>query len=130
MIGIYSRQSVEKQDSVSIEAQIDTCKKICNFHNEQYEIYQDVGFSGSNINRPSFERLLSDIQAGKIKKVVAYRLDRISRNIKDFSDLLTLFEKYNVSFISATENIDTSTPMGRAMIYIIMVFIEIILYNI
>ena len=123
MIAIYARQSIEKKDSVSIEAQIEKCKVFC--EDSDYKIYKDAGYSGKNINRPQFTQLLQDIKSGLIKKVIAYRLDRISRSIADFSQLLLLFEKYNVKFVSATENFDTDTPMGRAMINIVMTFAQL-----
>ena len=123
MIAIYARQSIEKKDSVSIEAQVEKCEAFCSAQN--YKIYKDVGYSGKNINRPQFSQLLEDIKSGLIKKVVAYRLDRISRSIADFSQLLILFDKYNVDFISATENFDTNSPMGRAMINIVMTFAQL-----
>ena len=104
MIAIYARQSIEKKDSVSIEAQIDKCKTYCD--GQKYKIYKDSGYSGKNINRPQFSSLLEDI-----KKGIAYRLDRISRSIADFSQLLIMFDEYNVDFISATENFDTNSPM-------------------
>ena len=123
MYAIYARQSIEKKDSVSIEAQIEKCKYYCN--DQEYRIYKDAGYSGKNINRPQFSKLLEDIKAGLITKVIAYRLDRISRSIADFSQLLIMFDKYNVDFISATENFDTNTPMGRAMINIVMTFAQL-----
>lgn len=123
MIAIYARQSIEKKDSVSIEAQIEKCKYFCN--GQDYKIYKDAGYSGKNINRPQFSKLLEDIKAGLVKKVVAYRLDRISRSIADFSQLLIMFDENNVDFISATENFDTNTPMGRAMINIVMTFAQL-----
>ena len=111
MDAIYGRQSIEKKDSVSVETQIEKCMQFCD--NSNYKIYKDVGYSGKNINRPQFSKLLEDIKSGIVKKVIAYRLDRISRSIADFSQLLILFEKYNVKFISATENFDTDTPMRK-----------------
>lgn len=123
MIAIYGRQSIEKKDSVSIEAQIEKCKTFCT--SEDYKIYTDAGYSGKNINRPQFSKLLEDIKSGLITKVIAYRLDRISRSIADFSQLLILFEDYGVKFVSATENFDTDTPMGRAMINIVMTFAQL-----
>lgn len=123
MIGIYARQSIEKKDSVSIEAQIEKCKSYCG--DIECKIYKDAGYSGKNINRPQFTQLLEDIKSGLINKVIAYRLDRISRSIADFSQLLLMFEKYNVKFVSATENFDTDTPMGRAMINIVMTFAQL-----
>ena len=109
MYAVYARQSIEKKDSVSIEAQIDRCVSFCD--GQDYKIYKDAGYSGKNINRPQFTKLLEDIKKGIIKKVIAYRLDRISRSIADFSQLLIMFDEYNVDFISATENFDTNTPM-------------------
>lgn len=123
MYAIYARQSIEKKDSVSIEAQIEKCKTYCD--RSDYKIYKDSGYSGKNINRPQFSKLLEDIKKGIIKKVIAYRLDRISRSIADFSQLLILFDEYNVDFISATENFDTNSPMGRAMINIVMTFAQL-----
>lgn len=109
MEAIYGRQSIEKKDSVSIETQIEKCKSFCN--GKDFKIYTDVGYSGKNINRPQFSQLIKDIKSGLVKKVIAYRLDRISRSIADFSQLLILFEEHNVDFISATENFDTNSPM-------------------
>lgn len=106
---IYGRQSIEKKDSVSIETQIEKCKSFCD--GENYKIYTDAGYSGKNIHRPQFSQLLEDIKSGLVKRVIAYRLDRISRSIADFSQLLIMFDEYNVDFISATENFDTNSPM-------------------
>lgn len=122
---IYARQSIEKADSVSIDAQVERCKSICNLNGWEYTVYTDSGFSGKNINRPNFERLLSDIKSGKINAVVSYKLDRISRSIVDFAGLLQMFEQNGVQYISATEQFDTSSPVGRAMIYIVMVFAQL-----
>lgn len=121
----YARQSIEKQDSVSIDAQFEKCELVCRLNNWEALHYSDVGYSGSNINRPAFEQLISDIKQGKINRVISYRLDRISRSITDFASLLQLFERYSVQYISATENFDTSTPLGRAMVYIVMVFAQL-----
>jgi len=124
IVAIYARQSIDKVDSVSIESQIDNCKRFFRNDNDEFEVYQDKGFSGKNTNRPRMNQLIEDIKGGKISGVISYRLDRISRNIVDFGNLLTLFEKNNVEFISATENIDTHTPMGKSMVFIIMIFAQ------
>ncbi|MBR1883421.1 MAG: recombinase family protein [Clostridia bacterium] len=125
MVAIYARQSIDKKDSISIETQLEYGKNICKLENLNYKEYFDKGFSGSNLDRPEFKKLLIDIENGIIDKVICYRLDRVSRSLVDFSNLLTLFKKYNVEFVSATENFDTSTPIGRAMINIIMVFAQL-----
>lgn len=124
MIAIYTRQSIDKKDSISIDSQIDCCKKEL-IDDEVYHIYTDKGFSGGNIKRPAFEDLLSDIKVGKISKVIVYKLDRISRSILDFAKIIEIFKKYNVTFSSATEKFDTSTPMGNAMLNITMVFAQL-----
>jgi len=123
LYAVYSRQSVDKQDSISIESQIEFCKY--ELRGQPYREYIDKGYSGKNIERPEFQRLLADIKKGEIKKVVVYKLDRISRSILDFSNLMVLFQKYDVEFISSTEKFDTSSPMGRAMLNICIVFAQL-----
>lgn len=122
LIAIYARQSIERPDSVSIEAQIHQCMQAAG---GDVRIYADAGYSGKNTNRPEFERMMQDLRNRKITAVISYRLDRISRNIVDFAGLLSIFEQYDVKYVSATEQFDTSTPMGRAMIYIVMVFAQL-----
>lgn len=124
MIAIYTRQSVDKKDSISIEVQIGFCKNQF-LSSEKFTVYKDKGYSGSNTNRPAFEKLISDVKSGKINKVVVYRLDRISRSLLDFANIIELFNKHNVEFISSTEKFDTSTPIGRAMLNIVMVFAQL-----
>ena len=123
MIAIYARQSVDKKDSISIESQIEYAKR--EIFTEDYKIYQDSGYSGKNTNRPAFHQMMEDVQRGRIEKVVVYRLDRISRSILDFADFINVLESQQISFVSATEKFDTSTPMGRAMLYIIVVFAQL-----
>ncbi|MDC4241829.1 recombinase family protein [Clostridium tertium] len=123
-IAIYVRQSLEKKDSLSLEGQVDICKKQLT-EGEQFEIYEDSGFSGKNINRPAMEKLLNDIESGIISKVICYKLDRISRSILDFNKLLVLFQKNKVEFVSCTENLDTTSPMGRAMVNIVATFAQL-----
>lgn len=124
MIAIYARQSVDKKDSISIEVQIEFCKGQF-ASDEKFKVYKDKGFSGSNINRPSFVKMIEDVKAGKISKVVVYRLDRISRSLLDFANIIELFNDHKVEFISSTEKFDTSTPIGRAMLNIVMVFAQL-----
>lgn len=124
MIRIYARQSLDKKDSLSISSQIEFCKREIS-ENEEYKIYTDKGYSGGNMNRPAFEKLLEDVQNNIVSKVIVYKLDRVSRSLLDFAKIIELFQKHNVEFISSTEKFDTSTPMGRAMLGIIMVFAEL-----
>lgn len=123
MTAIYARQSIDKKDSISIDTQIEFCRRFAG--TEECRVYTDKGWSGKNIDRPEFRRLLSDIKSGSITKLVVYKLDRISRSLNDFSNLMELFRQYNVEFASTVETFDTSTPIGRAMLGIIMVFAEL-----
>ena len=120
---IYARQSIDKADSISIESQIAFCQY--ELRGEPYEIYQDRGYSGKTIQRPDFQRLLHSVRNGTIKRVICYKLDRCSRSILDFSNLMAEFQQYGVEFISCTEKFDTSTPMGRAMLNICIVFAQL-----
>lgn len=125
MVGIYPRQSIEKKDSLSIDAQIKACADYCTAHGWEYKVYdQDHGYSGKNLDRPGFQAMISDVHTGLIDKIICYKLDRISRNISDFSQLLVELEKYKCEFISVSENFDTTSPIGRAMVYICMVFAQ------
>ena len=120
---LYGRQSIEKKDSISVESQLEYCRY--ETHGDPYIEYADRGFSGKNTNRPDFERMMNDIRAGKIKRVIVYKLDRISRSILDFANMMETFQEYNVEFVSSTEKFDTSTPIGRAMLNICIVFAQL-----
>lgn len=122
MTAIYARQSVDKKDSISIDTQIEACIRCCS---GEYRVYSDKGWSGKNLDRPQFQQLLKDIKAGEITKLIVYKLDRISRSLNDFSNLMETFKKYGVEFASTVETFDTSTAIGRAMLGIIMVFAEL-----
>lgn len=120
MTGIYARQSVEKKDSISVETQIRMCRERC--PDDEVTVYTDRGFSGKNLKRPGYLRMMRDLADGKIRRVIVYRLDRLSRSVSDFSAMWELFERHNVEFSSISEQFDTSTPIGKAMVYIIMNF--------
>lgn len=120
---IYARQSVDRADSISIESQIEFCKY--ELRGEEFKEYKDKGYSGKNTIRPQLQELLSDIRRGEIERVIVYKLDRISRSILDFSNMMELFQEYQVEFVSSTEKFDTSTPMGRAMLNICIVFAQL-----
>lgn len=124
MVAIYARQSVFKEDSLSIETQIDKCKLHVE-EGETFKIYQDAGYSGKNTSRPSFETMLLDIERGLIHKVISYKLDRFTRSTVDFVNTMEVFDKYNVEFISATEGLNNRDKMGKAMLSIIVVFAQL-----
>ena len=119
----YARQSVDKKDSISIESQLEFCRY--ELKGGTFKSYTDKGYSGKNTTRPAFQELLADIRFGLVKRVVVYKLDRISRSIIDFANLMELFQENQVEFVSSTEKFDTSTPMGRAMLNICIVFAQL-----
>lgn len=119
----YARQSLLKKDSISIAGQLDLCQKAAG--ETELKCYQDAGYSGKNTERPAFQQLLKDIKADKIKTLYVYRLDRFSRSVADFGQLWDVLQAHNVEFVSVSENFDTTTPMGRAMLHIIMVFAQL-----
>lgn len=120
---VYARQSVEKRDSLSISGQIELCRR--NAGNAPLLEYKDSGYSGKNTERPDFQRLMKDIRADRIGTLYVYRLDRFSRSVADFGQLWEVLQAHRVEFVSVSENFDTKTPMGRAMLHIIMVFAQL-----
>lgn len=120
---IYARQSVDRTDSISIENQIEWCRH--ETHGMAYRTYCDRGYSGGNTHRPGFAAMMEDIKNGRIRRVIVYKLDRISRSLVDFMGIMEQFQRYAVEFISATERFETASPMGRAMLAICMVFAEL-----
>ncbi len=130
VFAIYSRKSRFTGKGESVENQIEMCREYLRIHFGEDEaemavVYEDEGFSGKNLDRPQFKAMLDDIKNGKISAVVCYRLDRISRNIGDFANLITELTSLGVSFISIKEQFDTNSPMGRAMMYIASVFSQL-----
>lgn len=128
VVGIYARKSKFSEMSESVANQVSLCREHCErvFPGCKFLIYdEDEGFSGKDTNRPSFQRLIADIKARKVNVLCCYRLDRISRSIRDFCNLLDDLQRYNVAFVSLRDQFDTSTPMGRAMLYIASVFSQL-----
>ena len=120
---IYARQSIDKADSISIETQIERC--IREVDNTPYKIYEDRGYSGKDTERPGFQTMLDDVRNDLIRCVICYKLDRCSRSILDFAQLMDTLQQQEVAFISCTEKFDTTTPMGRAMLNICIVFAQL-----
>lgn len=129
-IAIYSRKSKFTGKGESIENQIELCRQYIRINSGDAEagqvlIYEDEGFSGGNLQRPQFKRMMADARADKLSAIVVYRLDRISRNIGDFAGLIESLNDMNISFVSIKEQFDTNSPMGRAMMYIASVFSQL-----
>ena len=127
---IYSRKSKYTGKGESVENQVDLCKqkilaKYSNLTDDDIKVFTDEGFTGANTNRPAFQKLLNEIRDNKVESVTCYRLDRVSRNVGDFCNLINELEKYNVGFISIREDFDTTSPMGKAMMLICSVFAQL-----
>ncbi len=126
-VAIYSRKSKFTGKGESIENQNKMCKEfvLSRFKNQEIEFFKfpDEGYTGSNTNRPYFKKLMNTIKDYDV--IICYKLDRISRSVADFSSILEVLQANNCDFISIKEQFDTSTPMGRAMIYIASVFAQL-----
>lgn len=122
----YGRKSVYSDKSDSVSNQERMCREYAQmrFEVDSFEVYSDEGFTGANTNRPGLKRLMEDIGDGLVDALIVYQLDRISRNVKDFSNIYSVLEQKGVMFISIKENIDTATPIGKAMMYVTMVFAQ------
>jgi DNA invertase Pin-like site-specific DNA recombinase len=125
-IALYARKSVENEQSISCETQLDYCRAMLKPDERGEKIYEfaDNGFSGANLDRDGFREMMSLIERGKISKVIVYRLDRISRSLSDFMSIISEFKKYNVAFVSSQESFDTSTSYGEMITKLLMVFAE------
>ena len=104
-IGIYPRKSVYRDNSDSVQVQITACKDYARlmFKDQKldFRIYdKDEGFSGKNTHRPSFTELMADVKADELDIIIVYKLDRISRSVKDFSEIYETLQQHNVSFLS------------------------------
>ncbi len=129
-IAIYSRKSRFTEKGESIGNQVELCKEYIQIHYgtealEHVVIYEDEGFSGGNLNRPDYKKMMAAARKRKFKAIVVYRLDRISRNIGDFAGLIEELARLDIAFVSIKEQFDTGTPMGRAMMYIASVFSQL-----
>lgn len=127
--GLYVRVSSQEQakEGYSIGEQTDRLTKYCEAKGwEIYKIYTDGGYSGKDTHRPSMERLIKDVESGVLDMVLVYKLDRLSRSQKDTLFLIEdVFNKSGVAFSSMTENFDTSTSFGRAVIGILSTFAQL-----
>jgi site-specific DNA recombinase len=126
---MYARVSTQEQarEGYSIDEQASRLNSFCDIMGwKERRLYTDAGFSGGNTDRPALQQILKDIHQGKICRVVVYKLDRLSRSQKDTLELIEdQFLRNDVDFTSITENFDTGTPFGRAMIGVLAVFAQL-----
>lgn len=127
-VAIYIRVSTTYQidrDSLPMQRQdlINYSRYVLN--NDNYEIFEDAGYSGKNVNRPQFQRMMDSIRTGEYSHLLVWKIDRISRNLIDFANMYRELKDRNVVFVSKNEQFDTSTAMGEAMLKIILIFAEL-----
>ena len=124
----YGRKSVFSDKSDSIENQFRMSKEHCESRFfgqiDSWTQFSDEDFTGANTDRPDLKEMLAQIKEGLCDVLVVYQLDRLSRDVRDFANIYALLAEHNVMFISVKENIDTTTPIGRAMMYVIAVFAQ------
>ena len=129
---VYTRKSTEEgleQEFNSLDAQREAGE--ASIRSQQHEgwiclpdRYDDGGFTGGNMERSALRRLMADIEAGKIDVVVVYKVDRLSRSLLDFAQMMQTFEKHKVSFVSVTQHFNTATSMGRLILHVLLSFAQ------
>lgn len=129
---IYTRKSTTEgldSDFNTLDAQREACEHYVQSQASQgWELlprrYDDGGFTGSNIDRPALARLLADVERGEVDEVVVYKVDRLSRSLRDFGRLMERFERHKVGFAAVTQQFDTSTSMGRLVLNVLLSFAQ------
>jgi DNA invertase Pin-like site-specific DNA recombinase len=129
---IYTRKSTDEgldQEYNSLEAQRDAGLAFVSSQRHEGWLpvadgYDDGGFSGGNLDRPALKRLLADIEAGRIDVIVVYKIDRLTRSLADFAKLVEVFDRCGVSFVSVTQQFNTTTSMGRLTLNILLSFAQ------
>jgi site-specific DNA recombinase len=129
---IYTRVSTDQgleQDFNSLDAQYEACQAyIRSQAHAGWTLlrvkYDDGGFSGGNIERPGLQRLLENVRAGKVEVIVVYKVDRLTRSLADFAKLVELFDAHKVSFVSVTQQFNTTTSMGRLTLNVLLSFAQ------
>lgn len=126
--GLYPRVSTEDQSRFghSLDEQEDRLRKLCEFKDyEIYKVYREEGVSAKNTNRPKFQEMIEDMKSGKINKIVVYKLDRLTRSIKDLETICTMLEEYNCSLESVAEEINTETANGKFFIRMLTILAQL-----
>ena len=127
---IYTRKSSDEgleQEFNSLDAQREACEAyIVSQRHAGWialaNMYDDGGLSGGTMERPALKRLLEDIQAGKVQIVVVYKVDRLTRSLADFAKIVDIFDAHNASFVSVTQQFNTTTSMGRLTLNMLLSF--------
>src|SRR5205807_717393 len=129
---IYTRKSSEEgleQEFNSLHAQREACEAYIRSQRHECWVliptaYDDGGFSGGTMERPGLQRLLADIRLGRVEVVVTYKVDRLTRALADFARLIEIFDRHAVSFVSVTQQFNTTTSMGRLTLNVLLSFAQ------
>src|SRR5687768_1704350 len=129
---IYTRKSSEEgleEDFNSLDAQREACEAYIRSQKSAgwsllSDLYDDGGISGGTLERPALQRLLADIQAGRVDLVVVYKVDRLTRSLADFAKIVEVFDAQGVSFVSVTQQFNTTTSMGRLTLNMLLSFAQ------
>lgn len=129
---VYTRKSTDEgleKEFNTLEAQREADENYVKSQKHQgwvliKEHYDDGGFSGGNMNRPSLKRLLQDVEAGKVNMIVVYKIDRLTRSLTDFAKMVDIFDRYKCSFVSVTQNFNTADSMGRLTLNMLLSFAQ------
>src|ERR1700747_3300155 len=129
---IYTRKSSEEgleQEFNSLQAQREACEAF--IHSQRHEgwiclraAYDDGGFSGATMERPALQQLLSDLTAGRVDTIVVYKIDRLTRSLTDFAKIVEILDARGASFVSVTQQFNTTTSMGRLTLNVLLSFAQ------
>ena len=129
---IYTRKSTDEgleQAFNSLDAQREACAAF--IQSQKHEgwtvlptLYDDGGFSGGSLERPALKRLMADVEAGQVDVIVVYKVDRLTRALSDFAKLVDLFDRRGISFVSITQQFNTTTSMGRLTLNVLLSFAQ------
>ena len=125
-IVLYARKSIENEQSISCETQLEYCRGMIRPQEQEEEIITivDNGCSGGSMDREGFQRMLRLVREGQVSKVIVYRLDRFSRSFVDFANSMEIFRRHKVKFVSSQEAFDTGSAYGEMVMQILMVFAQ------
>ena len=129
---IYTRKSSEEgleQEFNSLQAQREACEAFITSQRHEgwtclAKTYDDGGFSGATMDRPALQRLLADIAAGRVDTIVVYKIDRLTRSLTDFAKIVEILDKRSASFVSVTQQFNTTTSMGRLTLNVLLSFAQ------
>ena len=127
--GLYTRVSSRNQadaDYSSLETQRERLEAYCKSQDNYiiYRVYEDGGYSADSLDRPALKEMLRDLREGNLNCILAYKIDRLTRSVKDFHLLMDLFDRDGVKFVSVTQSLDTQNPMGRLLRNVLLDFAQ------